>query len=778
MIPLAAYAHRLSIRPEATIRFHVANATGESVKANIVRVICADANPNGPGIVTEAVTSEPQCITEPVQQMVPHGSYALVDGIPRLPAVFTVAVRLMPALKGKPQALISQTNRLDNAGWSLALDADNFLVLRTGDGRVMREVARSSHPLPVNKWAFAWLSIQSDRVRTVTSDSDEVDDTTESDAPSVTVNHARVSLGWRPYIRGLPGDRMSVGANDSVNICFDDKTPLVFAAEDGSAPCQHFNGRLEEPALFSHALTADELQGLATEQSAVIDSASCRWDFSDQPDSDQITDKGPAACHGRLINTPVRAVKGAFWTGRNMVWHQAPDEYGAIHFHDDDIDNCHWPVCYEWTVPAGTRSGIYALMLRAGGHEENVPFHVVPPVGKANARLAVLASTITYTIYGNNARPEWDADPQWQQQWRDQAARWQAYPHNPGDHREYGLSTYNNHPDGSGISIASWHRPMLGMRLGYITYPNEEIRASGLRHFPADSHLIAWLEHKGYEYDIITDIELHEEGVELLNQYQTVLTGSHPEYHTGRMLNALEKYRDSGGRFCYLGGNGFYWKVALKPNVDGVIEIRRGEGGIRAWAAEPGEYYNQFDGEYGGLWRRNGRPPQDLVGVGFTAQGNFSGSYYRSRPDAAQSRAAWILAGIKTETFGNHGFSAHGAAGFELDRADKNLGTPEHAVIIASSENHPPEAPWILVPEEMLTHLLTWPHQPAAELVRADMVFFECAGGGAVFSTGSITFCGSLMTDNFDNDVSRLLQNVVDRFLEPTPFEMPVSDAL
>jgi len=250
-----------------------------------------------------------------------------------------------------------------------------------------------------------------------------------------------------------------------------------------------------------------------------------------------------------------------------------------------------------------------------------------------------------------------------------------------------------------------------------------------------------------------------------------LLTGAHPEYHTTQTLDALEQFRDLGGRFCYLGGNGFYWKVALDSAQDGVIEIRRGEGGIRAWAAEPGEYYNQFDGEYGGLWRRNGRPPQDLAGVGFTAQGNFSGSYYRVTADARESRASWILNGVDTDTFGDHGLSAHGAAGFELDRADKNLGTPAHAVVIASSENHPPDAPWILVPEEMLTHLLTWPHQPASELIRADMTFFETPNNGAVFSTGSITFCGSLVTNNYDNDVSTILGNVVDRFLDPSPWD-------
>ena len=50
MMPLAAYADRLSLRPGETIRFHVANATGSPVTPRVVRVVCADANPAGPGI--------------------------------------------------------------------------------------------------------------------------------------------------------------------------------------------------------------------------------------------------------------------------------------------------------------------------------------------------------------------------------------------------------------------------------------------------------------------------------------------------------------------------------------------------------------------------------------------------------------------------------------------------------------------------------------------------------------------------------------------------------
>src|SRR3546814_2957370 len=113
----------------------------------------------------------------------------------------------------------------------------------------------------------------------------------------------------------------------------------------------------------------------------------------------------------------------------------------------------------------------------------------------------------------------------------------------------------------------------------------------------------------------MTDEDIDEGGAEALEPYATVLTGSHPEYHTTGTLDALEGYTGSGGRLVYLGGNGFYWRIARSPRLPGVIEVRRSETGIRAWAAETGEYYHQLAGALGGLWRSNGRPPQDRKSV-------------------------------------------------------------------------------------------------------------------------------------------------------------------
>ena len=750
MLPLTGYANRLSVRPGETIRFHLSNATGADVEARLVRVVCADANPAGPGILLEPVASTPARCGTATEQRSPQGSYARIENPGRSFGAggFSLTCLVQPMrLAGARQAIVSRTGDAAASGFVLALDERGRLCASLGDGASMRDVAVVPEPLVERAWHAVWLVVD-----------------TES---------GEAGIGWAllsPRLGEAASPRaaraaLPAGAEPSAD------APLLFAATDHAHPAHHFNGKLEAPAVFDRPLATGELDELAG--GATPGGASACWDFSRGVDSSRIEDTGPHGLHGTLVNVPGRGMTGSRWTGREMCWRHAPQEYAAIHFHEDDVDDCGWPAAFEWTVPEGTRSSTYALLLSAGDTEENIPFFVVPPKGTATASVAVVVSTFTYTIYANHARPEWSRDPQWKADWKAQAADWDAYPHNPGDHLEYGLSTYNYHTDGSGISIASWHRPMLTVRIGFITYPYPGIRSSGLRHFPADTHLTAWLEAKGYDYDILTDQELHDEGVEVLKRYRVVTTGTHPEYHTRETLDALEAYRDGGGRLCYLGGNGFYWKVALSPEKRGVIEIRRGEGGIRAWAAEPGEYYNQFDGEYGGLWRRNGRPPQHLSGVGFTAQGNYVGSYYRKRPEAAGPRVAWMFDGIDAETFGDHGLGGHGAAGFELDRADKRLGTPAHAVVAASSENHPPDAPWVLVPEEHLTHIVTWPGEPAEKLIRADLTFFETPRGGAVFSTGSITFCGSLPTRGFDNDVSRLLANVLDRFLDPEPFEMP-----
>jgi N,N-dimethylformamidase len=323
------------------------------------------------------------------------------------------------------------------------------------------------------------------------------------------------------------------------------------------------------------------------------------------------------------------------------------------------------------------------------------------------------------------------------------------------ERRDFGISLYDRHRDGSGGVYSSWHRPILNTR------PKR-----ALWNFNADLHVIDWLTETGQHFDVITDDRIHAEGVDLLRGYRCIVTGSHPEYHSTAMLDAFDAYLQQGGRLMYLGGNGFYWRVATHADLPGVIEVRRGEAGTRCFELPPGERFHSFTGEFGGLWRSNGRAPQALVGVGFVTEGFDENSYFVRTEQSFDPRAAFIFDGIGSdEKIGDFGVLG-GAAGYELDAADPELGTPSNALVLARSVEH--SNVYLLTPEELLAG---FPGSDAIEhpKVRAELVFFETQNGGAVFSTGSITWAASLCHDGYDNNVARITGNVLRRFTDPRP---------
>ena len=96
--------------------------------------------------------------------------------------------------------------------------------------------------------------------------------------------------------------------------------------------------------------------------------------------------------------------------------------------------------------------------------------------------------------------------------------------------------------DGSGVAYSSHLRPLLTWRPDFLSF--NDAAGSGLRHLPADTHLTGWLDRMGVEFDVVTDHDVHEKGVDILKPYKVVLTGSHPEYHTERTLDALQAYTE------------------------------------------------------------------------------------------------------------------------------------------------------------------------------------------------------------------------------------------
>jgi N,N-dimethylformamidase len=245
-------------------------------------------------------------------------------------------------------------------------------------------------------------------------------------------------------------------------------------------------------------------------------------------------------------------------------------------------------------------------------------------------------------------------------------------------HPEWGRSSYDHHSDGAGVCYTSYLRPVMGLR------PRHRMASTNIPwQFPADMSIIYWLEKKGYAYDVITDEDLHREGVACLKPYNVVLNGTHSEYYSEVMMDATEEYLAAGGRVMYLGANGYYWNVAFRDDEPWCMEIRKLDAGSRAWQAAPGEYYMATTGDKGGIWRIRGRAPQKLTGVGFTSEGMDESMPYHKLPDSRDPAVSWVFDGVAGETFGDFGLAGNGAAGIELDRYDLSLGTPPGTWLLA-----------------------------------------------------------------------------------------------
>ena len=444
---------------------------------------------------------------------------------------------------------------------------------------------------------------------------------------------------------------------------------------------------------------------------------------------------------------------------------QTPERYAAVHFHDDDLYDARWGTDFSFEVPNELRSGLYAVRLHAEEDEFYVPFAVLPPREGPTAAAAFLLPTASYMAYANN-RIALDVPEV-------EIVVGRLVEHKSHDlfmqvHPELGLCFYDVHNDGSGVFYSSRLRPVVDMQPKIIGALGGA--GSNVWQFNADTHILGWLERCGKPFDVITDEDLHREGLSLLENYRVVLTGSHPEYHSAAMLDALEAFVHRGGRLMYLGGNGFYWRISFHPELPGVIECRKSEDGIRAFAPLPGEFFASFTGEYTGLWRRNGRPPNRLVGIGMVSQGFDVSAPYRRTQASRDPRAAFIFEGVDDEIIGDFGLSGGAAAGLELDAVDHTLGTPEHTLVLASSERF--SDLYLMTPEDMLDPVPGL-GGTEADIIRSDMVFFETPGGGAVFSTGSIAWAGSMAWNGYDNHVAAITANVLRRFLAPEPFRFP-----
>ena len=733
---ILGYSDRICVAPGESFDFKISCDGVTRYHADIVRLVCADPDPSGPGLLYDTLVTDATGWHVGRHQPVHAGSYVSVPPLD-CPDSFSVGAMIFPTAPGRgAQTILGQWDASTGTGYALGLDDDGALSLTLGNGREPPLVVSTKSPLPARQWAFAAAG-------------------TDAETGDIWV-HQRIlkPLALAP-VESTAAEHASIGRLDTSRI------PLLMAAHvesrngDRIIAGGHYNGKIDRPRLVGGVLDPDSLQKIVESGSATAaDSDVFAWDFSEEMAGTivrEISGNGP---DGTTVNLPARGVTGFNWDGSVLDWRLAPEQYGAIHFHDDDLYDCGWETDFSWTVPSGIRSGFYAVRLSTDDDESWVSFFVRPQQGKPTAPIAFVASTATFMAYANTHH-RMDCDHI--EHLYEGLLTFGETEVFLGEHRELGGSHYDTHSDGSGVFYSSRLRPILNMRPGLYTF-----------NFINDSYVCAWLESMGQDYDVISDEDIEAEGAALLSQYTTVITGSHPEYFSIGMWDAFDRYQQAGGRHMYLGGNGFYWRIAYHPEIPGVIENRRGCAGVRTWEGEPGEDHLSFTGEPGGLWRTQGRAPQSLVGVGFSSCVFDKCTYYERTEQSHDPRVAFIFDGISDDArIGDFGQRGGGAAGLEMDRLDYALGTPPHALTVATSKNVGPGG--VISVEEFIT---TPPVVDGEQLgmVRADIVFFETPNGGAVWSTGSIAWPTSLAHNDFDNNVARMTTNVLRRFLDPTLF--------
>ena len=313
-------------------------------------------------------------------------------------------------------------------------------------------------------------------------------------------------------------------------------------------------------------LSADELTALATAVAEQTPTA-C-WPPGTSASTSPATESPTPdpQLHGQTVTCPPRR-HGHNFTGAQTNFNLAPHEYGAIHFHDDDVEdvpgNRTSDLRSRLTCPAAsTRPGCGPATTRT-----ICPSASAPPGEQPPPALPCLCPPSPYVVYANfreHRRRVLD---------KERVPNADPDLHEP----EYAFIRANGCPAYTNATPTDRAPPTSLSCAQSSTCGPSSATASGRPppRFPADLYLIDWLEATGHQVDVITDHDLHAEGADLLSPYRVVLTGSHHEYWTTDMLAGMRSYLNDGGRLMYLGGNGFFGVTTIDAERPHIAEVRR-----------------------------------------------------------------------------------------------------------------------------------------------------------------------------------------------------------
>jgi hypothetical protein len=276
-----------------------------------------------------------------------------------------------------------------------------------------------------------------------------------------------------------------------------------------------------------------------------------------------------------------------------------------LRFASDDLYDCRWKQTQEFRVPGSAKSGMYVgrveYQWEGKPHLYHITFVVRKPVRKKKASILVLCSSNTWKAYSATPFPKPSTDLL-------RISTTNGMANSVGSPPAY--SFYRRHAAGQGCYQIGFRMPFVGAD-PYLIYggPTSYSHLSRSERF---AHI--WLEESGYDYDMITDTDLHRDPT-LLRGYKAVLINGHSEYWSIPAYRGLETYLKNGGNAIVLSGNSLFWRVSFNED-EAILECRKVDApGEQMRPEERGESWHSYDRKRGGLMREAGYPGWKLIGL-------------------------------------------------------------------------------------------------------------------------------------------------------------------
>ena len=753
-----AYTDRVSVAAGEPIRFHVSSSY--PYELTVCR-LGTDVDGPSKDEVLHSFGPTPAAI-----QPIHPGSYAVaeksLDAQSSLPALTIELWARRWRTMGK-QALIGQYDEPHACGFALFVNEDGSLGFYLGDGGEFS--AENLHTTPPDQLKMV---INPEGLK-------HFPDNTPSSVLSNRWHHVVATFDGKSKMVWIDG--LKVAAWETGVAAKPGKAPLRIGAagHDGFASFL-LDADLAMPALYAKALTPAEIEarfksdGLAKPTDSKL--IAC-WPLDEERGS-KLADSAPHGHHARIINQGTWMIGGPSHDPNVPRFggyepDKDPRRGHGLRFASDDLFDCRWNVSHEFKLPEGARSGLYVARLKFQHEGKDRLYHTLFVVKKAASRakapIAFLCATNSWKAYSATSFSQsWDGIKK--------SIGNNGFGNSAGEPPAYCF--YRPHKGGQGTYQHGFRMPwpIVGP---YTTVGPEDWDYSHLAR--QDRYTQAWLENHGYEYDALSDTDLHLDP-HALDGYRVVYVVGHSEYWSFDAMNHMRQYLENGGNAIVLSGNTAFWRVSFNEDAS-IIECRKGDApGTQVRADRRGELWHSHDGKRGGMSRECGFPAWQLFGLEYCSMFGVgtpgAGPYKVSNPDHFLFRQPNDLKLAQGEPFCNTpGKALPQPIGHEGDvrvsTLAKFLVEPPPEGGVAPTED---PAGMTLLAEgfaDITKIAFAWdyfqrwlpPGKAPLVHVAAEMIYWERPQGGRVFHAGSINAGSTLSADP---RWTGLMQNVLHHF--------------